>query len=127
MQQMQNLSDQSYSEEARKRLESRSIEWTEADQEQASAQWAQIGADVARLSAANADPASPEAQDLAMRHSKLIEGFTGGDPEIAGGLNKWWQNFDALPDDQKPFQSPYTKEQQAWMDKVLEVYRQRQK
>jgi DNA-binding transcriptional MerR regulator len=125
---MQNLHDQSYSEEARKRFAEvhGGREWTEADQEQASAQWAAIGADIARLSAANADPASPEAQDVARRHSELIGAFTGGDPEIARGLNNWWQNYDALPADRKPFQSPYTPEQQAWMDKALEAYRQNQ-
>jgi MerR family transcriptional regulator, thiopeptide resistance regulator len=123
LQQMEKLSEQSYSEEARQRLSSRG-EWTEADQERASAQWAEVGADVARLASANADPSSDEAQDLARRYSSLIEGFTGGDPEIAGGLKNWWQNYDALPDNQKPFQSPYSKEQQEWLEHALKVYRQ---
>lgn len=126
LEQMQSLSEQSYSDEARAKLAERGAGWTEADQERASAQWAEVIADVARLSGANADPAGDEAQDLAMRHSNLIAGFTGGDPEIAGGLNSWWKNFDAMPDDQKPMPSPYSKEGQAWLDKALAVYRQRQ-
>jgi DNA-binding transcriptional MerR regulator len=121
--QMQKLSEQSYSDEARQRLASRG-EWTEADQERANAQWSALIADIGRLAAANTDPASPEAQDVARRHSDLIGAFTGGDPEIASGLKRWWQNFDALPDAQKPMLSPYTKEQQAWLDKVLVIYRQ---
>lgn len=122
LQQMQKLSEQSYSEESRRQMSSRG-EWTEADQERASAQWAEVASDVVRLSSANADPSSAEAQGLAKRYSSLIDGFTGGDPEIAGGLNNWWQNYDGLPDNQKPFQSPYSKEQQAWLEQALKVYR----
>jgi DNA-binding transcriptional MerR regulator len=127
MAEMQNLSDQSYSEEAKQRLAQRQAamgEWTEADQERASAQWAAIGSDVARLSAAGTDPESPEAQDLAKRFNELIGGFTGGDPEIASGLNTWWKNHEALPAERKPMQLPYSQEGQAWLDKVLEAYRQ---
>ena len=118
LQQMEKLSEQSYSEEARQSLSSRG-EWTEADQERASSQWAAVGADISRLSSANADPSSPETQDLAKRYNSLIEAFTGGDPEIAGGHNKWWQNYTSLPDNQKPFQSPYSKEQQEWLEQAL--------
>jgi DNA-binding transcriptional MerR regulator len=122
-QQMQKLSEQSYSDEARQRLAARG-EWTEADQERANAQWSALIADIGRLAAANTDPAGAEAQDVAKRHSDLIAAFTGGDPEIGSGLKRWWQNFDALPDAQKPIPSPYTKEQQAWLDKALAIYRQ---
>jgi len=130
LEQMKSLSEQSYSDEARERLASRNIEWTEADQEQASAQWAAVAADLARLTEENADPASAEAQDVAKRHSDLIAGFTGGDHEISKGLKQWWKNHDALPDAQKPMPSPYSQEeqkaQQAWMEKALEVYRRGQ-
>ena len=78
MEQMQKLSEQSYSEEARQKLAARG-EWSEADQQRVSAQWAQLSSDVSRLSAANTDPASPDAQDVAKRHSDLIASFTGGD------------------------------------------------
>ncbi len=128
LQQMQNLSGQSYSDVAQERLRER-LEarggWSEADQEVATAQWDAVNADIARLSAANADPASDEAQDLATRYSNLIAAFTGGDQEISSGLNLWWQNYDKLPEAQKPFQSPYNKEQQVWLGQTLDVYRQR--
>ena len=128
--QMKSLSEQSYSDEARERMAARNIEWTEADQERASAQWASVQADLARLAAENADPAGTEAQDLAKRHSDLIAGFTGGDLEISKGLNQWWKNHEALPAAQKPFPSPYSPEeqkaQQVWMEKALEIYRQSQ-
>src|SRR5689334_24586409 len=50
-QQMEQLSEQSYSAEARERIAARGAGWTEADQERASADWAAVGADMARLSA----------------------------------------------------------------------------
>ena len=126
LEQMQGLSEQSYREEAREKMAGRMGEWTEADQERASAQWASLTADLTRLASANADPASDDAQDVAKRYSDLISGFTGGDPAIASGLSRWWQNHDALPDAQKPIQSPYSSEHQAWLEKALEVYRHRQ-
>ena len=123
MEQMQKLTEESYSEEARASLASRG-EWTEADQEQATAGWNAVNSDIARLASEDADPAGAEAQDVAARYSNLISAFTGGNPEVAGGLNKWWQNYGALSEEQKPFKSPYTAEQRAWVDKALEVYRQ---
>jgi hypothetical protein len=35
-------------------------------------------------------PDSPRAQALAARWRKLVEGVTGGDPEIQKGLNTMW-------------------------------------
>jgi hypothetical protein len=74
-----------------------------------------------------------QAQGLAVRKpgnfaklslQDLIAAFTGGDAEIASGHSKWWQSYNSLPDGQRPFQSPYSEEQQAWLDKALQVYRQ---
>jgi DNA-binding transcriptional MerR regulator len=126
MEQMQHLSEQAYSPEAQARLRERARggTWTEADQEQANAQWAAIYADVARLAATNADPAGAEAQELAARHSALIAAFTGGDPEIGAGLQRWWQAHDALPAAQQPIRSPFSPAAQAWMHQALAVYRQ---
>ena len=120
---MQSLSDQSYSAEAQAKIAARTPEWTEVDQQRIAPLWDAVNQDITRLAAQNADPASPEAQDLAARYSNLIQGFTGGDPEISKGLNKWWENFSALPEDQKPFQSPYNKDQMAWLNKALSIYR----
>ena len=121
--QMQSLSDQSYSAEAQAKIAARTPEWTEADQQRIAPLWEAVNQDITHLAAENADPAGPEAQDLAARYSNLIHGFTGGDPEIAQGLNKWWENFSDLPEDQKPFQSPYNKDQMAWLNKALSIYR----
>lgn len=120
--QMQSLSDQSYSDDARKSLVERGAEWTEADQERACAQWASLTGEIVRLADAGADPGSDEAQDVAKHYRDLIAGFTGGDPEIASGLDRFWQSHEAMPEAQKPLPSPYSKEQQEWLDRALTVY-----
>jgi DNA-binding transcriptional MerR regulator len=125
-QQMQRLSEQSYSEADREKLAARAQAWTEADQQQISAQWAAIWDSAKRLTAAGADPAGPEAQALAQQHNDLIAAFTGGDPDIRSGLQRWWQNHDALPAQQRPFQAPLTATEQAFLDQALAAYRQRQ-
>jgi hypothetical protein len=38
----------------------------------------------------------------------LLEEFTGGNPEVASGLNKWWQGFSQLPAEERPFTPPYS-------------------
>jgi DNA-binding transcriptional MerR regulator len=126
IEQMQHLSAQAYSEEAQARLRARAqvSTWTEADQEQANAQWGAIYADMARLAAANADPAGAEAQALAARHSALVAAFTGGDPEIGVGLQRWWQAHDVLPPAQQPVSPPVNGAAQAWMHQALTIYRQ---
>jgi DNA-binding transcriptional MerR regulator len=121
--QMRRLSESAYSDEARERLAARTPAWTEADQAQATAQWDAIYADTRRLAAAGADPAGAEAQDVAARHTAMISAFTGGDAEIHQGLTQWWQNYEALPAPQRPFQSPISADEQAWLDRALAAYR----
>lgn len=127
-QKMQELSEQSYNEAARAKMAPRMVEWTAADQERASAQWAAVGAEIARLVAGGADPAGPEAQALARQFSDLIAQFTGGDPDITAGLGNWWRNHNALPAAERPIQaSPYnpSPEGQAFLNQALAIYRQR--
>lgn len=103
LQKMGELGAQSYSPEAREKLAARA--WTEADQEQISAQWANIAAESQRLAAAGADPAGEEGQRLAKLHTDLIFAFTQGDPEISAGLSKFWENHNALPEEERPLAS----------------------
>ena len=102
--QMEQLRQSSYSESARQKLAARG-EWTEADQEQASAQWAHVASESKRLAAAGADPAGPEAQAVAKLKHDLLFAFTQGDPEITEGLSRFWQNHGALPADRQPLTS----------------------
>lgn len=88
---MQNSMDWTkkyYSSEARAKVEERKKLWSPELQERVSREWAQLFADVE--AALGEDPASAKAQALAVRWRKLLEGFTGGDPEIQKGLNKMY-------------------------------------
>jgi len=76
--------------------------------------------------AAGKDPASPEAQALAKQYSELISQFTHGDPGIEAGLKRWWQNFNDLPDGEKPVQQPYSEEEAKFLQKAVATYKQGQ-
>jgi hypothetical protein len=101
---MEELSQSSYSAAAREKLDQRG-EWTEQDQQRAQEQWAYLPAEATRLAAAGADPAGPEAQALAKLKCELLSAFTQGDPEIQTGLNRFWEQFNALPKEERPFDS----------------------
>lgn len=120
-QKMQELSEQSYSEEARQKLAART--WTEEDQQQASAQWAQVTSELKRLVAAGADPAGPEGQVWAASFNGLISAFTQNDPEIEAGLNTWWQRHNELPASEQPMGPRYSPEEQAFMNAALAAAR----
>jgi DNA-binding transcriptional MerR regulator len=115
---MDELSAASYSEEARRKLAARGT-WTEEDQQRVDAQYAWIGAELKRLVAAGADPASPEAQAVAQRQRELLTAFTQGDPEVEAGLRRWWQSFNALPRERRPFKAPYSGAEAEFMQKAL--------
>ena len=88
---MQNSLDWSkkyYSPEAQEKVEKRKKLWSPELQEKVSKDWAQLIADVE--ASLGEDPKGPKAQVLAGRWRKLLEGFTGGDPEIQKGLNRMW-------------------------------------
>jgi DNA-binding transcriptional MerR regulator len=96
---MQNSMDWSkkyYSPEAQEKVEERKKLWSPELQERVSREWAELIADVE--GALGEDPTSPKAQALAARWRKLLEGFTGGDPEIQKGLNKMWSDHANWPE-----------------------------
>ena len=77
-----------YSEQAQEKLAERSEEWNPEMQAEVTRAWNDLFRDVE--AALDEDPSSQKAQALAARWRKLVEGFTGGDPEISRGLGKAW-------------------------------------
>ena len=129
LQKMEELGQASYSEEATQKLKQRG-EWTEEDQKRADEQWCYVASEAKRLAAAGADPASEEAQALARFKSELLHAFTQGDPEIKAGVGQFWQNFNALPQAQRPFDaSPYSAGEAGTelLEKAMALYQERQK
>jgi hypothetical protein len=77
-----------WAQEARTKIEERKALWSPVLQEKVTNEWNTLLADV---EAALGEPVtSPKAQALAARWRKLVEGFTGGAPEVQKGLNKMW-------------------------------------
>ena len=105
MQDNPNWSEKYYSEEARAKIEERKKEWNPALQDEVTKQWTELFRDVE--ASLNDDPASPKAQALAARWKTLVEGFTGGDPEVQKGLNKLWQDKSNLPSSIQAQMKPY--------------------
>jgi DNA-binding transcriptional MerR regulator len=122
LQKMEELSESSYTPEQRAQIAEWGKNWTEEDQKVASRQWSEIFAELKRLVAVGADPASPEAQALVAKQQNMIGQFTHGDPGILEGLKKYYKNFGELADTEKPFPSYYTREEEAFLQKALEVY-----
>lgn len=120
---MKKLSESAYSEEARQKLAARGP-WTEEDQQRASQQWAEVGNELKRLTAAGADPVGPEGQAWAQRFNGLISAFTQNDPEIEAGLQSWWQQHNQLPPEQQPMRNLYTPEEQQFMNAALAAARE---
>ena len=87
-----------YSEQAQEKVEERKKLWSPELQERVSREWAQLFADIGGAIGAGEAPTGAKAQALAGRWRKLLEGFTGGDPEIQKGLNKMWADQASWPD-----------------------------
>jgi hypothetical protein len=75
-----------YSAEAKAKIEARRQTWTPALQARVEQQWMELFRDIE--ASLGEDPAGQKAQSLAARWRALVEGFTGGDPEISAGLKK---------------------------------------
>lgn len=125
---MNELGAAAYSDEARRKLERRQGEWTEADQEKATADWTHVYAEARRLGEAGADPAGPEAQAVAKLKHRLLSAFTQDDPEISAGLNQFWSRYQALTAESKPFDaSPFDAGEagNALLEKACAIYAER--
>jgi DNA-binding transcriptional MerR regulator len=108
---MQNSSDWTtkyYNAQARAKIADRAKLWNSELQAQAEKDWLELYRDVE--AALDEDPSSERAQALADRWGRLIEGFTGGDPQISEGLKKLHADRENWPQDMrdrmKPFSNP---------------------
>ena len=94
--------------EARQKVEARRQEWTPELQERVSKQWSDLMAEAE--AALGEDPAGPKVQALAERWVRLVEEFTGGDPEIAAGVRRLYADQPNWPagfqQQAKPYLNP---------------------
>jgi len=128
LQSMSELTDQAYTEEARQKLKTyHPGTWTEEDQQRVDERYRFVKQELGRLVALSADPASPEAQHVAQIRHELLLAFTHSDPDIEASLRNWWKSLDALPAEKKSIDMTmytYTPEEQALLDRALEIYKQ---
>ena len=75
--------------------------------EQGQRDWAALIKDVEAAVAEGVDPQSGRGQELAARWSRLLEAFTGGNPEILASLKKLYADEDNWPN---TFRKPYGEE-----------------
>src|SRR5205085_12023779 len=110
-----------YSDAARAKIEERKHLWSPELQAQVEKQWAELIRDVE--AALGEDPAGDKAQALAERWRKLVEGFTGGDPEITAGLKALYADRKNWPapaqESMKPFRRSHSDEVQAFISKAM--------
>lgn len=95
-----------YSEAAQAKIEERKKLWSPENQERWSKEWSDLFRDVE--AALGEDPASAKAQALAARWKKLVEGFTGGDPQITAGLAKMYQDRPDWPASMQRRMQPFS-------------------
>src|SRR5262249_32713375 len=99
---MQNNTEWSkkyYSPDAQAKVEQRKQLWAPELQERVTKEWNALLADVSAALDEHEPPTSPRARALAARWRTLVEGFTGGDPEVQKGLNRMWSDQQNWPAD----------------------------
>jgi len=96
-----------YSEEAQSKMAEKRAKWDPSQQAEVTKAWTDLFRDVE--AALSDDPASPKVQALAARWKKLVEGFTGGDPDIAAGVGRAWKDRQNWPESLKQQSAPFVK------------------
>jgi DNA-binding transcriptional MerR regulator len=118
---MQNDNDwmmRYYNDAARAKLEERKKLWSPELQERVSREWAELIAEV--NASLDEDPAGPKAQALAERWQKLVEGFTGGDPDITAGLKALYSDRANWPGQFQQQMAPFeSKDAGSFINKAL--------
>src|SRR6266567_7113825 len=106
MQDNMDWSKKYYSEEAQAKIEERKRLWSPENQERWSREWSDLFGDVE--AALGEDPAGEIAQGLAARWKKLVEAFTGRDPQITAGLSKMHQDRPNWPAGMRQRMQPFS-------------------
>ena len=108
MQNEKNWTEKYYSADAQAAIRERQVTWTPEMQSKAQQDWLDLFRDVEE--ALNEDPAGEHAQELGRRWKALVGGFTGGNPEVARGLNNMYADKanwpEAATQQMAPFSNP---------------------
>ncbi len=100
------------SDAAREKIAARRHLWSPELQERVSKQWRELIADVE--AALGEDPKSERGQALAERWMTLVEGFTGGDPEITDAVKNVYAHSSEWPDQAKQQMEAFRISKEVW-------------
>jgi DNA-binding transcriptional MerR regulator len=103
MQNNMEWSKKYYSDEAQAKVAERAKAWTPELQAKVTQDWKELLRDVEAALGRGEDPAGPRGRELAERWSKLVGGFTGGDPEVQQGLNRMYADQSNWPSSAQNF------------------------
>lgn len=101
-----NWTEKYYSADAQAAIRDRQGTWTPELQAKAQQDWLELFRDVE--AALHEDPASEHAQELGQRWKALVGGFTGGNPEVAQGLNRMYADQANWPESAKQQMTPFS-------------------
>ena len=122
MEQKMDWTKKYYSEEAQAAIAERGKQWTPEMLEKSQQDWAELIREVEAAVAGGEDPASAHAQSIAARWQALITAFTGGNPEVARGLNRLYSDQQNWP---STFKKPYSDEAGAFICKAVKAVKSR--
>jgi DNA-binding transcriptional MerR regulator len=106
MQDNMDWSKKYFTQEAQAKIEERKQLWSPENQERWSKEWSDLFRDVE--AALGEDLAGEKAQALVARSKKLVEGFTGGDPQITAGVSKMNQDRANWPANMQQRMQPFS-------------------
>ncbi|HEX2329222.1 MAG TPA: MerR family transcriptional regulator [Candidatus Angelobacter sp.] len=108
-----------YTEEAQAKIAERAATFTPEMQAKVTQQWSELIRDVENAIQHHEEPSGEKARSLAERWSKLVSGFTGGDPEIRKGLNKLYADQPNWP---SSMQKPFSDEVHGYIKKAMAAH-----
>lgn len=97
-----------YSDEAREKIEQSRQRWSPELQERVTKEWTDLFRDVEAAIARGDDPAGKPAQALSARWKKLVDSFTGGNPEVGAGLGRLWADRQNWPEHAQQQMAPFS-------------------
>lgn len=128
MQNNMEWSKKYYSDQAQAKIEERAKIWTPALQAKVTQDWKELLRDVEAAVGRGDDPTEEHGRELAERWSKLVGGFTGGDPEIQQGLNRMYADQSNWPSTAQNFFTDlpqlFNAEIQSFIQKAIAALRQ---
>ncbi|KEO84852.1 hypothetical protein EL26_02255 [Tumebacillus flagellatus] len=120
---MRELYETSYSEEARRKLESR--EWTDESRREHYRQYDEFRSTLQRLTAENADPTSPQAQHMAHLLTQINARVSQNDPAVLEGMKTAWNRYNELPEDKRPPAYHFTDAERDFLKRAMTHFHSR--